>query len=168
MQDAEAEHAKLNHYALGLTLTNIFNTLMLWQVLKVTESIIYSILSSSNLNNQDIRKSNYNIQCSKLNATRQIESSGGTSGSGGRQILREKRAGLVVQWVSSCALLLWPTAHGFGSQVWTYVLLIKPCCGGVPHRKQRKMGTDISSGTIFLSKKRRISNRCQFRANLPH
>ena len=31
--------------------------------------------------------------------------------------------------------------------------LIKLCCGGNPHRKQRKMGTDVSSGLTFLTKK---------------
>ena len=29
------------------------------------------------------------------------------------------------------------------------------------------MGRDVSSGPIFLSKKRRIGGRCQLRANLP-
>ena len=28
-------------------------------------------------------------------------------------------------------------------------------------------GMDVSSGTVFLSKKRRISGRCELRANLP-
>ena len=38
--------------------------------------------------------------------------------------------------------------------------LIKPCCGGNPHTKQRKTGTD-SSGLIFLKdKKRRIDSEC--------
>ena len=30
----------------------------------------------------------------------------------------------------------------------------------VPHIKERKMGTDVSSGLVFLSKKRRIGGRC--------
>ena len=30
---------------------------------------------------------------------------------------------------------------------------------GVPHRKQRKMGMDVSSGPVFLRKKRKIG-RC--------
>ena len=34
-----------------------------------------------------------------------------------------------------------------------------PCCVGVPHIKWRKMGTDVSSGPVFLSKKR-IGSRC--------
>ena len=29
---------------------------------------------------------------------------------------------------------------------------------GVPHMKQRKMDMDVSSGPVFLSKKRRIGN----------
>ena len=31
---------------------------------------------------------------------------------------------------------------------------------GVPHIKQRKMGTDVNSGPVFLSKKRGIGGRC--------
>ena len=31
---------------------------------------------------------------------------------------------------------------------------------GVPHIKWRKMGTDVSSGLVFLSKERRIGSRC--------
>ena len=38
---------------------------------------------------------------------------------------------------------------------------------GGPCIKQRKMDTDVSSGPVFLSKKRRIGGRCQLRANLP-
>ena len=38
---------------------------------------------------------------------------------------------------------------------------------GVPHIKQRKMGTDVSSEPVFLIKKRRIGSRCQLRVNLP-
>ena len=32
----------------------------------------------------------------------------------------------------------------------------------------RKTGTDVSSGPLFLSKKRRIGGGCQLRANLPY
>ena len=32
-------------------------------------------------------------------------------------------------------------------------MLIKPCCGSVPHTKWRMIGTDVSSGTIFLRQK---------------
>ena len=31
--------------------------------------------------------------------------------------------------------------------------LIKLCCGGDPHTKQRKTGTDVSSGPLFLKQK---------------
>ena len=31
---------------------------------------------------------------------------------------------------------------------------------GVPHIKKRKMSMDVSSGPVFLSKKRRIGSRC--------
>ena len=37
---------------------------------------------------------------------------------------------------------------------------------GIPRIKQRKMGMDVSSGTAFLSKKRKIGSS-QLRANLP-
>ena len=59
---------------------------------------------------------------------------------------------IVVKFTCS-ALTAW------GSQVWiqvrTYILLIKPCCGGVPYTKERKIGTDVSSGPIFLTKKKK-------------
>ena len=60
------------------------------------------------------------------------------------------------------ALLQLPRVCQFGSWAQTYTQLIKLCCGGVPHIKQRKMGLDVNSGPIFLSKKR-IGDRCQFR-----
>ena len=46
-------------------------------------------------------------------------------------------------------------AQGWGIQIlWrTYTPLIKPCCGGIPHTKQRKIGTGVSSGQIFLTKR---------------
>ena len=31
--------------------------------------------------------------------------------------------------------------------------LIKPCCGGTPHTKWRKIATDVSSVTTFLKQK---------------
>ena len=40
----------------------------------------------------------------------------------------------------------------FGFWVQTYILLIKPCSGSIPHRKRRKIGTEVSSGTIFHTK----------------
>ena len=59
----------------------------------------------------------------------------------------------MAEWLSYYALLQQTVFHKFGSQVQTYTLLIKPCCGGIPHTKQRKISTDVSSGTIFLKQK---------------
>ena len=42
---------------------------------------------------------------------------------------------LVVQWLSSHALLPCPGLRGFGSWVQSCTPLIKPCCGGIPHTK---------------------------------
>ena len=50
--------------------------------------------------------------------------------------------------------------HRFGSQVQTGHHLGSHAEAGVPHTKERKMGMDVSSGPIFLSKKRRIGSRC--------
>ena len=36
----------------------------------------------------------------------------------------------------------------------------KPCCGRHPTYKVEEDGTDVSSGPVFLSKKRRIGSRC--------
>ena len=63
--------------------------------------------------------------------------------------------GPVAQWLSSHALLWWPRVHGFGSQAPTYKPLIRPSCGGIPHTKQRKIGTNGSSGPIFPTKKKK-------------
>ena len=46
-----------------------------------------------------------------------------------------------------------PGACGFRSWAWTYLPLIKPYCGGIPHKKQRKIGIDGSSATILLKEK---------------
>ena len=46
----------------------------------------------------------------------------------------------------------------FGSWVRTYALLVKPCCGSHPTYKVEEMGMDVSSGPVFLSKKRRIGS----------
>ena len=47
---------------------------------------------------------------------------------------RGQPGGVVVQVVLWwCTLLWWPGVHGFRSQVWTYTLLIMPCCGGIPY-----------------------------------
>ena len=69
---------------------------------------------------------------------------------------------------------MWGQAHsasvawvnGFGSQAQTYTIH-QLCCGGDSHIKGRKIGTDVSSGLIFLKEKqRKIGNRCQLRDNL--
>ena len=58
-------------------------------------------------------------------------------------------------------VLLWrPGIHRFGSRVQTWHLLSSHAVVGVPHIKERKMGTDVSSGSGFLSKKRKIGSRC--------
>src|SRR3712207_8551795 len=49
--------------------------------------------------------------------------------------------------------LQWLGVRGLRSWSWTYTLLIKPCCGGVPQTKWRKVGTDVTSGTILLKQK---------------
>ena len=61
--------------------------------------------------------------------------------------------GMVVKFTSSTLVVWGSQVHGAESQVRTYMLLIKPCCGSIPHTKQRKTGTDVSSGTLFLTKK---------------
>ena len=44
-------------------------------------------------------------------------------------------AGPVAQWLSSCAVLQQTRVRGFRSWAWTYMLLVKPCCGNVPLTK---------------------------------
>ena len=78
---------------------------------------------------------------------------------------RGQPSGVVVKFVIS-TLVAWDSLVRILG--WTYTLLIKPCCCGIPYTKQRKMGTDVSSGTIFVIKKRKTGNRCQLRDNLPH
>ena len=45
---------------------------------------------------------------------------------------RGQRSGIVVRFM---ALLQWPGVLRFGSWVWTYTPVVKPCCGGIPHAK---------------------------------
>ena len=54
------------------------------------------------------------------------------------------------EWLRSCTPFRQPGVSRFRSWVWTYTLLIRPRCGSIPHKKQRKTGTDVSSVTIFL------------------
>ena len=80
-------------------------------------------------------------------------------------------AGPVAQWLSS-------TCSASAAQVCRFTVsdprrghmpLVKPCYGSNPYTKQRKSGTDVSSGLIFLKqKKKKTGNRCQLRMNLPH
>ena len=51
-----------------------------------------------------------------------------------------------------------PGVHRFGSWVQTCHCFARHAVVGVPHIKQRKTGTDVSSGPSFLSKKRRTGS----------
>ena len=46
------------------------------------------------------------------------------------------QGGLVAQWLSSHVLLWWPGVRRFGSRVWTYAPLVKPCCARCPTYKK--------------------------------
>ena len=59
---------------------------------------------------------------------------------------RGQHGGVVVKFAHS-------SGPGFTSSDPMHGPLIKPHCGSIPHTKQRKTGTDVSSGTIFLTKK---------------
>ena len=76
-------------------------------------------------------------------------------------------AGVVAQLLSSHVPLRWQRVRRLGSQVWTWHQLTSHAVVAMPQIKQRKMGMDVSSGPVFLSKRRRICGRCQLRANLP-
>ena len=69
-------------------------------------------------------------------------------------------AGLVAQWLGSRVPLRRPGVRRFGSQVQTWHCLAVCAVVGVPHIEWRKMGMDVSSGPLFLSKKSRIGGRC--------
>ena len=59
------------------------------------------------------------------------------------------------------ACSLWqPGVRRFGSWAQTYALLMKSCCGRYPTYKVEKIGTDVSSGPIFLSKNRKSGGEC--------
>ena len=73
----------------------------------------------------------------------------------------------VAQWLSSCSLLWRPGVHWFGSWARPTQCLSSHAVAGIPHIKQRKMGMNVSSRSIFLGKKRRIGGRCQLRTNCP-
>ena len=63
-------------------------------------------------------------------------------------------AGPVVQQLSVRVLLWQPGVCQFGSWVWTWHHLKSHAAVGIPHIKYRKMGTDVSSGPVFLCKKK--------------
>ena len=58
----------------------------------------------------------------------------------------------MVEWLGPAGSALVAQVRRFGSRAWTYTC--QPCCGSDPHIKQREMGTDVSSGLIFLKKKK--------------
>ena len=65
--------------------------------------------------------------------------------------MRGQPDGTAVKFVPS-------TLAAQGSPIWILgldlALLIKPCCGRRPTYKEREMGMDVSSGPVFLSKRR--------------
>ena len=75
-------------------------------------------------------------------------------------MIRTLGASPVAQRLSAHVPLGWPGVHQFRSRVQTWHGLAIHAVVGVPHRKERKMDMDVSSGLVFLSKKRRIGGRC--------
>ena len=69
-------------------------------------------------------------------------------------------AGLVAQWLSLHLPLWRPRVCQFGSPVKPMHCLASHAVAGIPQIKQRKVGMDVSSGPVFLSRKRRIGGRC--------
>ena len=69
-------------------------------------------------------------------------------------------ASLVAQGLMAHILLWGPEVRWFGSRVQTWHCWASHAMVGVPHIKERKMDMDVSSGPVFLSKKRRIGSRC--------
>ena len=75
-------------------------------------------------------------------------------------------SGIVVKFACS-------TAAAQGSQVRIPVADLPTAyqamlCWSPTYKKQRKIGTDVSSATIFLQLKGKIGNRCQLNDNLSH
>ena len=62
-------------------------------------------------------------------------------------------SGATIKFTSSAS------GTGFGSQVQTCPPLVSHAVAGIPHINWREMGTSVSSGPVFLSKKR-IVGRC--------
>ena len=80
----------------------------------------------------------------------------------GKKVLRLKEGwgGPVVQQLSLHVPLQRPGVCWFRSQVQTWYRLASHAVAGIPRIKWRKMGMDVSSGPVFLSKKGRIGSRC--------
>ena len=58
-------------------------------------------------------------------------------------------------WLSVAHSTLVAQVCSFRYQMWSYTAP-QPCCGGSnPQTKQRKIGTDVSSGRIFLKQKKK-------------
>ena len=66
----------------------------------------------------------------------------------------------MAQQLSAHVPLQRPGVRWFGSRVRTWHRLASHAVVGVPHIKERKVGMDVSSGPVFLSKKRRIGSKC--------
>ena len=64
----------------------------------------------------------------------------------------------MAQWLSLHVPLWRPRVRQFGFRVQAWHHLATHAVAGVPHIKWRNMGTDVSSGLVFLSKKRRIGS----------
>ena len=69
-------------------------------------------------------------------------------------------AGPVAQQLSAHVSIRRPGVLRFGSRVRMWHYLASHAVADVLHIKWRKMGTDVSSGPVFLSKKRRIGSSC--------
>ena len=65
------------------------------------------------------------------------------------------RASPVVEWLKFCVFCFSSLGSEFGS-ILRPTPFTKSCCGGTPHMKWRKTGTDVSSGQIFLTKEKKI------------
>ena len=92
--------------------------------------------------------------------------------------INQMEAGPMAERLSSHSPFQWPGVCWFGSWAWTYTPLIKPCCGSIPHRRTRmtytkdtamywgfgkkkkreRLATDVSSGPLFLTQKKKEPN----------
>ena len=77
----------------------------------------------------------------------------------------------MAKWLSLCAPLRRPRVCQFGSWAQTYTPLIKPHCGGVTYSRARmtcNKDIQLYAGALGGRGERKIGNRCELRANLPH